>query len=99
MNFHWGDLRLFLHWRLVGNCFSDKSQVLFSGSNNFGQVYNWNWDSSFNTESGFVGDVFDGLDLSVGVNVVIVAGHSFSSLLLFTGRAGFGVAELLKNGS
>ena len=36
LNFHWGDLRLFLHWRLVGNCFSDKSQVLFSGSNNFG---------------------------------------------------------------
>ena len=70
----------FLLW-LAGNCVRDNLQVLFSCSDHFGSVLNWNGEGSFSSESERVGDVVNSLDLAVSINVVVGAGDDTVSSL------------------
>jgi len=96
--FNWGSFgdNLFLG-RLVGDGLSDQLEVFFSGSDDFGGILNRKGETSRYPESGLVGDVIDRLDLTVSVDVVVVAGDDSVLALLFAGCARLGVAELIRS--
>lgn len=80
---------------LAGNGFGDELQVFLSGGDDFWSVFDGNWKRSGSAESGLVSDVVDGLDLPVGVDIVVITGDDAVSALGFvTNGVGIGVTKL-----
>lgn len=69
--------------------------MFLSGGDDFWSVLDRNWESSGSAESGLVSDVVDGLDLPVGVDIVVITGDDAVSALGFvTNGVGIGVTKL-----